>query len=89
VETYFLFFIASVVGGVINAIAGGGGLITFPLLMLVVGPMTADATSAVAGRIHLCHAGYRTQAEYLCMACAGGTSRKELTTAPLSDHGKP
>jgi uncharacterized membrane protein YfcA len=31
------------------AIAGGGGLITFPLLMLVVGPMTADATSAVAG----------------------------------------
>jgi hypothetical protein len=29
--------------------AGGGGLITFPLLMLVVGPMTADATSAVAG----------------------------------------
>jgi len=49
VETYFLFFIASIVGGVINAIAGGGGLITFPLLMLVVGPMTADATSAVAG----------------------------------------
>ncbi len=48
-ETYFLFFIASIVGGVINAIAGGGGLITFPLLMLVVGPMTADATSAVAG----------------------------------------
>ncbi len=48
-ESYFLFFIASIVGGVINAIAGGGGLITFPLLMLVVGPMTADATSAVAG----------------------------------------
>ena len=48
-ETYFLFFIASIVGGVINAIAGGDGLITFPLLMLVVGPMTADATSAVAG----------------------------------------
>ncbi len=48
-ETYFLFFIASVVGGAINAIAGGGGLITFPLLMLVVGPMSADATSAVAG----------------------------------------
>ena len=44
-----LVFIASIVGGVINAIAGGGGLITFPLLMLVVGPMTADATSAVAG----------------------------------------
>ena len=28
--------------------AGGGGLIVFPLLMLVVGPVTADATSAVA-----------------------------------------
>jgi uncharacterized protein len=49
VETYLLFFLASVVGGVINALAGGGGLITFPLLMLVMGPMTADATSAVAG----------------------------------------
>ena len=47
-ETYFLFFIASVIGGVINALAGGGGLITFPLLMLVVGPVTADATSAIA-----------------------------------------
>jgi uncharacterized membrane protein YfcA len=29
-------------------LAGGGGLITFPLLMLVVTPVTADATSAVA-----------------------------------------
>ena len=47
-ETYFLFFIASVIGGAINALAGGGGLITFPLLMLVVGPVTADATSAIA-----------------------------------------
>ena len=34
--------------GTINALAGGGGLITFPLLMLVVTPGTADATSAVA-----------------------------------------
>ncbi len=48
-QTCLLFFIASVVGGAINAIAGGGGLITFPLLMLVGGPLTADATSAVAG----------------------------------------
>src|SRR6266403_2988010 len=47
-ETYLLFFLASVVGGGINAIAGCGGLITFPLLMLVVPPVTADATSAVA-----------------------------------------
>ena len=43
-----MFFIASIVGGVINALAGGGGLITFPLLMLVVGPVMADATSAIA-----------------------------------------
>jgi uncharacterized membrane protein YfcA len=47
-ETYLLFFLASIVGGAINAIAGGGGLITFPLLMLVLPPVTADATSAVA-----------------------------------------
>ncbi|HYK23901.1 MAG TPA: sulfite exporter TauE/SafE family protein, partial [Candidatus Acidoferrum sp.] len=46
-ETYLLFFIASIVAGAINALAGGGGLITFPLLMLIVTPVTADATSAV------------------------------------------
>ena len=43
-----MFFVASIVAGAINALAGGGGLITFPLLMLVVAPVTADATSAVA-----------------------------------------
>jgi uncharacterized protein len=46
--SYFLFFIATVLAGTINALAGGGGLITFSLLMLVVPPVTADATSAVA-----------------------------------------
>ena len=46
--SYFFFFIATIVAGTINALAGGGGLITFPLLMLVVTPVTADATSAVA-----------------------------------------
>jgi uncharacterized membrane protein YfcA len=46
--SYFLFFLATVLAGTINALAGGGGLITFPLLMLVVTPVTADATSAVA-----------------------------------------
>src|SRR5215472_7934759 len=45
---YFFFFIATVLAGAINALAGGGGLITFPLLMLVVTPVTVDATSAVA-----------------------------------------
>ena len=47
-ETDVLFFLASIAAGVINALAGGGGLITFPLLMLAVAPVTADATSAVA-----------------------------------------
>ena len=45
---YFLFFLATILAGAINALAGGGGLITFPLLMLVVTPVAADATSAVA-----------------------------------------
>jgi uncharacterized membrane protein YfcA len=43
-----LFFVAAIVAGAINALAGGGGLITFPLLALVVPPVTADATSALA-----------------------------------------
>jgi uncharacterized membrane protein YfcA len=42
--THFLFFVATILAGAINALAGGGGLITFPLLMLVVTPVTADAT---------------------------------------------
>ena len=46
--SYFLFFIATALAGTINALAGGGGLITFPLLTLVVTPVTADATSAIA-----------------------------------------
>jgi uncharacterized protein len=48
VNQYVLLFVASVVGGTINALAGGGGLITFPLLTLVCPPVTADATSALA-----------------------------------------
>jgi uncharacterized membrane protein YfcA len=47
-ESYLLFFVATIVAGTINALAGGGGLILFPLLMLVVTPVSADATSAVA-----------------------------------------
>ena len=47
-EIYILFFVVTIVAGAINALAGGGGLITFPLLMLVVPPVTADATSAFA-----------------------------------------
>ena len=47
-ETHVFFFIAAMIAGAINSLAGGGGLITFPLLMLVVPPVTADATSAFA-----------------------------------------
>jgi uncharacterized protein len=47
-ETYILFFVATVAAGLINSLAGGGGLITFPLLALVVPPVVADATSALA-----------------------------------------
>lgn len=46
--TYFLFFVAAIVAGAINSLGGGGGLITFTLLALVLPPVTADATSALA-----------------------------------------
>src|SRR5918994_366994 len=47
-ETYILFFVAAIAAGLINSLAGGGGLITFRLLALVVPPEVADATSALA-----------------------------------------
>lgn len=46
--TYFLFFLAAIAAGAINSLGGGGGLITFTLLALVLPPVTADATSALA-----------------------------------------
>ena len=46
--THILFFVAAIAAGLINSLAGGGGLITFPLLALVVSPVVADATSALA-----------------------------------------
>jgi uncharacterized membrane protein YfcA len=36
--THFLFFLAAILAGAINSLAGGGGLITFPLLTLVIPP---------------------------------------------------
>jgi uncharacterized membrane protein YfcA len=35
VEPHILFFVAAVAAGAINTLAGGGGLLTFPLLTLV------------------------------------------------------
>ena len=46
--THVLLFLVAIVAGAVNAMAGGGGLLTFPVLMTVVTPVTADATSAVA-----------------------------------------
>jgi len=47
-ETHILLFVVAVVATTINSLAGGGGLLTFPVLMTVLPPVTADATSAVA-----------------------------------------
>jgi uncharacterized membrane protein YfcA len=47
-ETHILLFVVAILATAINSIAGGGGLLTFPLLMTVLTPVTADATSAVA-----------------------------------------
>ena len=62
-EIYILFFIAAIVAGAINALAGGGGLITFTLLMLVLPPVAADATSAVALVVGYPAAVWRTRDE--------------------------
>lgn len=44
----FLAFLASMVGGAMNAIAGGGTLVTFPAIVaLGLSPLTANATSTV------------------------------------------
>src|SRR6266436_3344439 len=47
-ETQIVLFLVAIVATAINSIAGGGGLLTFPVLMTVLPPVTADATSAVA-----------------------------------------
>ena len=45
----FLLFIAAVVGGTLNAVAGGGSFLTFPSLYFTgVPPVNANATSTVA-----------------------------------------
>jgi uncharacterized protein len=47
--SYFLVFLAALIGGAINAVAGGGTLITFPAVVwLGVPPLAANATSTVA-----------------------------------------
>ena len=42
-------FLAAMLGGTLNAVAGGGSFITFPVLVLtMVPPINANATSTVA-----------------------------------------
>src|SRR5437868_12248852 len=44
-----LLFAAGAVGGVVNAVAGGGSFLVFPSMLLVgVPPVAANATTAVA-----------------------------------------
>jgi uncharacterized membrane protein YfcA len=46
--TYLLLCLAALLAGVMNSIAGGGTLLTFPALLRVVSPVVANATSTVA-----------------------------------------
>lgn len=43
-----LLLVAGMAAGALNTLAGGGGLVTFPLLMVSLAPVAADATSAFA-----------------------------------------
>src|SRR6266852_6467146 len=46
--TNFFLSLSALGAGVMNAIAGGGTLLTFPALLTVVSPVVANATSTVA-----------------------------------------
>jgi uncharacterized membrane protein YfcA len=48
VLTFMMLCIASFVAGVMNSVAGGGTLLTFPALLSVVSPVVANASSTVA-----------------------------------------
>ncbi len=82
-ETHILFFLATILAGTLNALAGGGGLITFPLLMLVVPPVTADATSAVALFFAYPTAVWRTRSQL-----SGVFGRGWLGSAAANSHGQ-
>jgi uncharacterized protein len=47
-ETYLLLGMSAFAAGVMNSVAGGGTLLTFPSLLTVVSPVVANATSTVA-----------------------------------------
>jgi len=66
--TYIVFSLVALAAAVINTMAGGGGLLTFPVLALVLPPVIADATS-----------GFALLPAYFT---ATWGSRKELTQVP-------
>lgn len=47
-ESWLLLLGAAFLGGVVNSIAGGGTLLTFPSLLTVLSPVLANATSTLA-----------------------------------------
>jgi uncharacterized membrane protein YfcA len=47
-QTYLLLCVSAFLAGLVNSIAGGGTLLTFPALMAVVGPVEANGTSTFA-----------------------------------------
>jgi uncharacterized membrane protein YfcA len=48
VEVYLIFCLSAFLAGVLNSIAGGGTLLTFPPLAAILDPALANATSTVA-----------------------------------------
>ena len=49
IHTYIFLFVAGVLGGVLNAVAGGGSFVAFPALMFAgIPPISANATNTVA-----------------------------------------
>lgn len=46
--TFLILAVSAFLAGAVNAIAGGGTLLTFPALLAVVSPVAANATSTVA-----------------------------------------
>ena len=49
IHTYVFLFVAGVLGGALNAVAGGGSFVAFPALMFAgIPPISANATNTVA-----------------------------------------
>jgi uncharacterized protein len=46
--TFIWLFLSALVAGVVNSLAGGGTLLTFPALLAVISPVVANATNTVA-----------------------------------------